>query len=654
MALGIAGNLVAGSSVTRPDTETAAKIPRPAGFAPPGMRRLKGLLLPLLWMTLPGMRFLLLFLLLALPLPAAVFVPPEDTKPLFRRDLLPIDTDTMRALSSQLTALARRDPADNGLQLRATAQLLAIATRLDPTNRPARELGRRLAAGEAPLGPPNLDLNLALGRSWHIVDWLLEPEAGPEGRRLGQQLLDALRVLDPRHPHSKRHDADGEAARWSGIVAELSRFNDLPPADPPKPPTRNSDPPPPPAPPPEPPPPPVKRPPILMRQGSVRTPLYLYDQDFKQHLLIAPIAMDVLTSEDPGPLTFTLSPEFKSPLLDSAREKVRRSLERTWPNLPGRSLAVLESGGRRYASRNATAISGPASLLLHAALAGKTLRSDVVFVGDLHDDGALTRPRWSWDYLRALRKGEGGRLLVPPDLQAELRALIALESSGFYLKWEVLVVSSLDVALSLASVGGDPEGLAAASATFAEVRRVAEGKDVGQLCVNSHVRKRLGEIQGKAPFHSSASLLLLQGSGQRPNHVEREVAARILRSGVEPLAYLTRAPLSSLSPQRIDAAAASARSEIDRFAKFFDPRDAALHQEAVQLSGLARALARGKQIGKAGPQGNILIPPGVPLSSLQQQLQTRFSAYLRNLAPYTGESFPPTPPAAPRKNPKKS
>jgi len=579
------------------------------------------------------MRLLLLLVPLALalthPLPAApVFVAPDGGNALFQRDLLPLDTDTMRSLSAHLGELARREIAEGPEQFRATAQLLAIAIRLDPANRAARELALSLAKGTPALASES-DLDKALGQSWGITEWLLQEEAGAAGQLLGNQLLDALRVLDPRNPNSTRHDPGGETARWKGVVPSLARFkNEPPPKSKPSPPK------------PKPPPPPVDRPPILLAKTSTQTPLYLYDRDLHQHLRIARVSMEVVNRDEGALFTFALRPEFEAPIVDTARERVRGSLQRTWPDLPIHSVALLDTGAERYASRNETAISGPASLLMHAALSGKALRDDVVFLGDLKSDGRLTRPRQSWNYLRALRLAKGGRLLVPPDLQPGLRAMIAMEDPGFFLKWEVLVVSSLDVALSLASVAGDPEGLAATSQLFVELRGISKGKDVGQLCVNKHVRQRLVEIQSQAPFHFSSSMLLVQGTSERPTRVDREVAGRILRSAVDPLTSLTRTPLKKLSVNRIVAIGEATRSEIDRFSKYFAPKDLDLQREALQLAKLAELVARSKRDGVLDSEGNITYR-GVPVLTHYQGLQTKFSAFLKKLAPFTRESFPP-------------
>ncbi|MEC8942738.1 MAG: hypothetical protein VYC95_08400, partial [Verrucomicrobiota bacterium] len=345
--------------------------------------------------------------------------------------------------------------------------------------------------------------------------------------------------------------------------------------------------------PPPPEPPPIERPPILLRQASTQTPLFLYDKDLRRHLRLVTLQMQVEELAQPDPFSFSLLPAIESPAIEAARIEARKLLEKSWPNLPIRHIARISTGKERYASKNEQAISGPAALLMHAALADKQLRPDVIFVGELTPDGNLTRPRQSWDYLRALRVAGGGRLLVPPDFEPELRAMIALEDPAFFLRWEVLIVNSLEVALSLAAVNGDPEGLAVTSALYTELREVSRYKDVGQLCVNAKVRERLTEIVSKAPFHYSARMLLTQGNAaERPTRVEREVAARILRSAVEPLSGIVRPPLSQLSVKRLITTGEASGAEIERFAKFISPKEQDLVKEAREIAQLAEALGR--------------------------------------------------------------
>ena len=227
-------------------------------------------------------------------------------------------------------------------------------------------------------------------------------------------------------------------------------------------------------------------------------------------------------------------------------------------------------------------------------------------------------------------------------MQSELRALIALGDPGFFLKWEVLMAESPAAALRLAGIEGDP-GERAASQSFAEIRQAARGREAHQLRTDQRVRRRLEEIHTRAPFHLSSSMLLLQGPEQRPGRVEPPVAARILRSAVEPLGALARSPLSNLTHREIAAAAGAARREVDRFAHFFGPGATGLHREAVDLIRLAESMARGKEAGRTDRKGRPVTDRGITIFSIQQQLRTALAAYLRKLAPDTGEPLPGQP-----------
>ena len=575
--------------------------------------------------------FLFLLLLAPLLLEAEVYRGPDLARGLFPRDQVPIDTDTMRELSGYLTDLARREEAKGPAQLRATAQLLAIVVRLDPANRPAREIDKALRNG-APVDPYEDDINGPLRQAWGIADWLLDPEAGPGGQRLGHQLVDALAVINPRSPLAKLHDPGGEADRWQKVVQSLAAFQkqakvDQKPASP------------------APVAPPIERAPIVLQQASTRTPLFLYDEEERGRLRVASLQMQVEKLSSPGLFSFSLVPDISPSELDPARNRVQGLLEKSWPHLPVQRVAKISTGLERYASKNEQAISGPAALLMSAALTGKPLRPDVVFIGEVKSDGSLTRPRMSWDYLRVLRVAEGGRLLVPAHLQPELRAMIALEDPSFFLRWEVLVVNSLEVALSLASEGGDPEELEVTSQLYSELREAGRDKDTGQLCVNPKVREHLGEILSKAPFHYSARMLLTQGDAvKRPTRVEREVAARILRSAVEPLTVLARSPLSELSAKRLLTTAEATRAEVESFARFIAPRDRDILSGARDLSQLSETLGLGKREGSL--REGELYYRNLPVTTYHQRLQAGFSTFLKNLAPFTGETIAPEPPAS--------
>jgi len=214
-----------------------------------------------------------------------------------------------------------------------------------------------------------------------------------------------------------------------------------------------------------------------------------------------------------------------------------------------------------------------------------------------------------------------------------------LEDPAFFLRWEVLIVSSIDTALNLASENSDPAGLAATSELYEELREVGRDKDVGQLCVNAKVRERLSEIASRAPFHYSAKMLLVQGDAAlRPTRVEREVAGRILRSALEPVSRISQVTLSQLSAKRLLTAGEATSAEIARFSKFISPADKDLLQEAQEVAQLTQTLGKGKQDG--GLKDGVAYYRNTPLLVYHDRLQSKFAALRQKLAPFTRETVP--------------
>ncbi len=564
------------------------------------------------------------------------FVPPDPAPSLFHRDELPIDPDTMRSLSAQLVLLTADAKQEDPRQLRAAAQLLAVAGRLDPANTRVRTLQQQLVRQDTPPAPEQGQLQHARSETWKTVAWLQDKEAGGQGQLLGALLLDALHILDPKNPLAAQHDPGGEEARWLGVVAPLRGFSSAPVPETPKPePTER------PAPTPEPPAEqpvlPLPKAPILkFREGSLRAPFFVHDSNGRLSTQIIPLALSVQDDENSDSLSFVLSPSFPSPALGVAQERVRSALLSLWPDLPKEQFAILSTNRQRYGAQNGTAISGPAALLLHSALSGKPLRDDLLLLAEVETDASLKRPGASWDYIAALRKGPGGRLLVSPDLEEQFKALIVLEDPGFFLKYEVLVVSSLDTALNFGSPGSDPPGLLSASATFSEIRAAANGRDVGQLAALDSVRSRLSSIRATAPYHLSAKMLLLQGAGtKRPTHLNRPLLAREIDRALEPMVWIIAADIRTLDADRIFDSWETCRKGLDRVEKFTDPNDLPLFKQARTLADELRTLAR--EIKKFG---GVLFNPSSKVSRLLKQVQSEHDRFSRASAAAKDEPHP--------------
>jgi len=541
----------------------------------------------------------------------AVYVPPDETGILFDKDALPMDADLMRELSGHLAMLAQRPTEDDPARERTTAQLVALASRLDPTNRRAREINRALSAGRDVEPGPRGEASQAAARSWEIAQWLLSEESGPAGQRVGLQLVDVLGTIDPGHPVARNHQAGGESGRWKGVVAPLSRFRgriEAPKPDPPKPPT-------PPKPEPTPPPEPqVPAPPIRLAQASLLTPFeVLVARD--RRIELVRLEMQVAASQKHEELELRLVPgppdETALKALQEARSRILGAITREWKRLPEQQLATLESvGNLAYSSRNETAFSGPASLLLASAISGTVLRDDVTFFGDVTPDGKIHSPVFGWRYLAKLREGKGGRLIVPSRLEPQIRSLLAFEEPDFFIRYEVIAVNTLGQALNMAAADPGSPTLVEADAEFARFREITAPASIGPLAVNTHVRERLTRILTANPGHLSAKMILLQGSSWRPTRLDRDTLGMELGRCLDPMAWISGPRMEATALRVGDLAVAyqACHRNLVPLENRVAPSDRDLYAESLavveELGSLARLLKN-----QPGASDELVSPP---------------------------------------------
>jgi hypothetical protein len=541
-------------------------------------------------------RLLPIFLVFALRA-GAEYVPPEETGDLFARAALPVDTDMMRELSGQLAVLAQRPTAGDPVQQRATAQLVAMATRLDPTNWRARDINHRLSKGrDVPAAEPQ-EFQDAKSRTWEIAQWLLDEETGDTGRLVGSQIVDALRVVDPGHPAVHGHQAGGENQRWKGVVAPLHRFRGRMEPPEPKPPRPKPPEPEPPEPEPTPPVPRPPAPPVLLTDGAVLTPFEVVAGQSHSIELVR-LSLRVSESAETAELDLRLVPEPGTEAalteLRSARDRILGALTEKWGRLPEHRLATLESEGNLpYSPRNGTAFSGPATLLLASAISGQALRDDVVFFGDITPDGLIHNPEFAWRYLGKLRDGKGGRLIVPGRFEPQIRALLALEEPDFFIRYEVLAASTLGQALSMAAADPGSPILAQTDQDFARFREVTAPASIGPLAVNGQVRERLTKILTANPNHWSAKMILLQGSSWRPTRLDRVTLTMELRRCLEPIDWMFGGGTEAgeLDASRLTAAFDSCRKDLEALQRRVDRSDKKLYDESRAIVDTLPTLA---------------------------------------------------------------
>lgn len=550
---------------------------------------------------------------------------------MFDREELSLDPDSIRELSTHLTDLSRREMGDDPAQWRATAQFLALATRLQPANRYARDLAKMYSRGEA-ARQNGSDPNQALLRAWRIVSWLRRPEAGEEGQKLAALVMDPLRVVDPEHPHSKAHDASGEHARWQGIVPALARFQ-LRSRPSPTPELPNPE-----IPTPEP---EIPRAPIVLRTGSLQTVLY-----GESNGAIAPqvttVAMKVTTTGTKDPFEVVL--EGNQPLPPSLKYLLLQSLQSKWSALPLGERATLSLGTSSYPAANREALSGPALLLLHSAFNGTELRSDLVVMGRISSDGRLLGPRAAWQLLQSLRgHATGGTLCVPKAMLPEVRSLLALEIPKFFLTWEVHSADSLSDLQSLLTDALKVREVVAARPHYRELRSLGAETNVGQLCVKTDVRNKLAAILNLVPHHASARMLQLQGSAlERPTRIEQAATARLLDHALYTLQPLVETPLAELNAAGVAPLVKSTQGEVDRFKDTFHPEDTKLHEQAGEVLQSATTLGlalREASIDGTGERSY----QNEPVSFYQETLKANLHEFRRSIFRFTNGLPQPLP-----------
>lgn len=524
---------------------------------------------------------------------AAPFVAPADGPVAFRRDRVPLDVETMAALSRQTETLARGFSPETPEERRGMAQMLALAVALDPENPSARQLLESRVAGEGAAAANPEELEKTKVRIRQLVAWLETPGAGADGRALAACLRDIMRFADPEHPQAVAAGAGGEKGAWEGWVPGLSAYGEA--AEDMESLAENRE--------------EQEGKPAVEVSPSlgemvVTAPLWVIDPETKAGILApVPLRIGRVSPEagaDEKPATrFSLSME-----ADRAgrpfREMLRgleASLGQVHGGLPAGVFVISTGDGSPYLfSRNKLAAGGAVLVLANAAVTGK--EPSAVVIGAVGEDGSFhVFPRF-WDHLRALSSAEGCRLVVPEDAAEHLSAILALEEPGFFLRHEVFTAGSVRELLEIA--GGEvPAGIAGASANFREIQEKAGAQPAGQYIANRFVRQRLGEISQAAPGHASARMLSVQAAGSRPVVLPRMILAAELRRALEPMDWLARQGgrvLAGGQADQIDPTYEECRAAIDALGRYVDTADRALFVKARDLSTSVRSLGRAYRV----------------------------------------------------------
>ena len=546
--------------------------------------------------------------LAALGVARAEFVPPAEGPVPFRRDKLPVDVETMTALSRQVLTLTGAEMEKGPARLRALAQMTALSLALDPANRQAREVLEQLQAGDSsPENPGDRELDRAVSRAWQVHAWLAAPEAGADAQALAACLADVLSTADPRNPKAEDHRRAGESGAWKGWVAPEDAFkdkDDSPAVTPDMPDKENGGD----APPDKP---AVAT--IALPEVDAPMPLWVFSnkggnrngnggggrRDENEpppephRLEVLRVHLSASEAKEGEGLMFGFESKDAADRTAAAAAEVSSFMARRHGSTgPVTALISWDKTRAFEAGWNGAALSGTSALLADAALSGKAPAAMTLAV--VGTGGKLELPPHFWETMRALAAqstSSGGRLILPTSAAEYLTGLLVLDNAAFFMKHEVLLASTVEELCDLGSGNPKPE-YADAFTKFQEIQRVGAGKPVGNFVAHPSTQGRLKELATAMPQHASARLLALQGSGTRPRFLQRNLLAREIRDAILPMGELEHISTEKLASSRLDELHELCRAKLDKMGGIIDIRDRDLHKSAVAAADSLRTLAR--------------------------------------------------------------
>ena len=514
------------------------------------------------------------------------FVAPDESYPLLRRDLLPLDVDGIQELASQLAVLGDGPMPNDPLQLRERVKILTLSQRLSPSEPRARAALKALSLSVSRIAPSSESLETAREACFSSAKWLIELPAESEGNHLGNLLLDVLAQISPANPLTQRRDADGEASRWRGVIANPSEFTGSP-APREDEPEMTTDPEIP----------EVSDQPLSFQITELITGVPMLckgpNLDAPAEPLLVKTSL-ILTEGDENHRGLDFHPNAEGEIggLDQA---LVRFFENNKQALPKNYRFNIDTDGRQYSNANEENIGAPIAMMLDSALSGRPLRRNTYFFARLSDDGTLERPAKAWEILLKLietKVPRGTRLIVGPGLEEELTALLVLQKADFFVNFEVIEAPTFEIARTLFYDDGSPENnLATAIAGYDEVRTKAfVANSLATFLSLNAVEERLVKARDASPLHLSARMLAAQ-SVRRPAYFSRYMVAQELDRRLEPLARFDISP-EVATDRKIRDIYRETRESIQPLERLVELQEEVILKEALdfiqQLNSIAR------------------------------------------------------------------
>jgi hypothetical protein len=518
---------------------------------------------------------------------AGIFVPPAEGPVAFRRDGVPLNVDTMGRLSRHLVGLVDGLELATANQLRAAAQMLAVALVLDPANAAARQriVDLQKAKPRTPADSQALQKSRLL--IWQSIAWLETPEAGEQGHALANCLKDVMTVADPAHARAEAMRQEGERGAWAGWVPSLAAYE-------------------------------LREKPVVIPEKKPVEPAQNIPQIARSHSQVdVPLWQEVPNATPATWVSRVLPLEMKAEILEKTEllanepfqltigdseslsmQRLTRPLKVLLQNHYGRlpaNLHISIGGAALEASMQSHkrhSLSAAAAVLANSAFTG--IETDGIILGVVDETGAYKASDQFWNQLQSLGKGNGTRLVVPAETMDTFLALLALERPEFFLEYEVMMASDFKQ-LVLLTEKPLREDFAKSSAGFQEVRQKATPPLIGAYLANSHVRRRLEELHQEAPHHLSAKMLAIQGAGQRPTTLQRRILILEIQRLLEPMLWLVKRDNVIFDESEIASIGTTyktCRSEIDRLLRYTEKNELPLISQVQEMLVDLRALDR--------------------------------------------------------------
>ena len=468
------------------------------------------------------------------------YIPADDSIPLLRRDLIPMDVDAIRDLADYLAILADGPMPKSAVKVRHRAQLLTLSQRLLPGHERARSIETSYLKGGERRLPEAFFVKSARKTVIETADWLSQLPKEADGHLLGQLLLDVIAPIASDHPVLKNHDVLNTEKRWSGVIAEISKF------DPQKQLATNQDP--------------------KIKPAQNRTTSNYKVKAILAETLMFSNGIDDGAASKPGLITTSLilteaptsdpdneqAPDsgdqhgalkFQPPTafdVDPLHASLLSFFRKNTKALPNGYNFNINTNKRQYLAKNRENIAANIAMMLDAAVSGRPLRRNTILFARLQANGNLEKPHYAWELLQRLEElslPTGTRLIVGKGLIEEMTGMLVLDKASFFTNYEVLEASNFELARELFYEDGkSPKDLLNATQSYLEVRdKAMQVTNLGTFLSLSTVKNRLIKASQLAPNHISAVMLARQ-SVRRPAYFSRFLFAQELNRLLEPLA----------------------------------------------------------------------------------------------------------------------